>query len=99
MILRLFWPFLTINSKLLSFSAKLTICVSLPPQIAATDKEIDELAYQLYGLTDDEIKVVKGVWFRRQQKIINYPNCGLFVLNRNFFVFGDSRDNPLKTGL
>lgn len=43
-----------------SFSAKLTICVSLPPQIAATDKEIDELVYQLYDLTEDEIKVMKG---------------------------------------
>ena len=43
-----------------SFSVKPTFSVSLPPQIAAADKEIDELVYQLYGLTDDEIKVVKG---------------------------------------
>ena len=25
------------------------------------DKEIDELVYQLYGLTEDEIKIVEGV--------------------------------------
>ena len=29
-------------------------------QIAATDKEIDELVYELYGLTEVEIKIVEG---------------------------------------
>jgi hypothetical protein len=29
-------------------------------QIAATDKEIDRLVYDLYGLTDDEIAIVEG---------------------------------------
>ena len=29
-------------------------------QIAATDKEINRLVYQLYGLTDEEIAVVEG---------------------------------------
>jgi hypothetical protein len=29
-------------------------------QIDATDQQIDELVYQLYGLTDAEIKIVKG---------------------------------------
>lgn len=29
-------------------------------QIDATDKQIDALVYQLYGLTDDEIKIVEG---------------------------------------
>jgi len=29
-------------------------------QIAATDKQIDELVYELYGLTKDEIRVVEG---------------------------------------
>lgn len=33
---------------------------ALERQIAATDTEIDRLAYQLYGLTDDEIKIVEG---------------------------------------
>ena len=31
-------------------------------QIAATDKEINHLVYQLYGLTDEEIAVVEGKW-------------------------------------
>jgi len=30
-------------------------------QIAATDKQIDELVYELYGLTKAEIRVVEGV--------------------------------------
>ncbi|MBI4726175.1 hypothetical protein HY768_02950 [candidate division TA06 bacterium] len=29
-------------------------------KIAAVDKEIDELVYRLYGLTEAEIKVVEG---------------------------------------
>ncbi len=29
-------------------------------QIAATDTQIDRLVYDLYGLTEDEIKVVEG---------------------------------------
>jgi hypothetical protein len=29
-------------------------------QIAATDKEIDQLVYELYGLTDDEVRIVEG---------------------------------------
>ena len=29
-------------------------------QIKATDKNIDQLVYQLYGLTEEEIKVVEG---------------------------------------
>ena len=33
---------------------------ALERQIAATDTEIDRLVYQLYGLTDDEIKIVEG---------------------------------------
>jgi hypothetical protein len=28
-------------------------------QIAATDREIDQLVYQLYGLTDEEIRIVE----------------------------------------
>jgi hypothetical protein len=32
----------------------------LQRQIAATDKEIDRLVYDLYGLTDDEIAIVEG---------------------------------------
>jgi len=29
-------------------------------QIAATDREIDALVYELYGLTEEEIAVVEG---------------------------------------
>jgi hypothetical protein len=29
-------------------------------QIKATDKKIDQLVYQLYGLTEEEIKAVEG---------------------------------------
>ncbi|OGT03376.1 MAG: restriction endonuclease subunit R [Gallionellales bacterium RIFCSPLOWO2_12_FULL_59_22] len=32
----------------------------LQRQIAATDKQIDQLVYQLYGLTDEEIALVEG---------------------------------------
>ncbi len=35
-------------------------CNALTTQIAATDKEIDRMVYELYGLTPDEIKVVEG---------------------------------------
>ena len=33
---------------------------SLQRQIAATDKQIDNLVYELYGLTNDEIRIVEG---------------------------------------
>ncbi len=32
----------------------------LQRQIDATDKQIDQLVYQLYGLTEEEIKIVEG---------------------------------------
>ena len=32
--------------------------------IAATDREVDCLVYDLYGLTDDEIAVWRPVWLR-----------------------------------
>ena len=35
-------------------------CNSLSAQIAVTDKEIDRMVYELYGLTEEEIKVVEG---------------------------------------
>jgi RNA polymerase-binding transcription factor DksA len=31
-------------------------------QVAATDKQIDQLVYELCGLTDEEIGTVKGGW-------------------------------------
>lgn len=30
-------------------------------QIASTDREIDRLVYEMYGLTEDEIHIVEGV--------------------------------------
>lgn len=42
------------------FNQYKTDCNALSTQIAATDKQIDQLVYQLYGLTEDEIKVVEG---------------------------------------
>ncbi|NUO82790.1 hypothetical protein HUU05_22185 [candidate division KSB1 bacterium] len=32
---------------------------ALKRQIAATDRQIDHLVYELYGLTEDEIKIVE----------------------------------------
>jgi tRNA(Ile)-lysidine synthase TilS/MesJ len=32
----------------------------LQRQIAATDRQIDQLVYQLYGLTEEEIRIVEG---------------------------------------
>ena len=33
---------------------------ALEQEIADTDKAIDRLVYDLYGLTEDEIKIVEG---------------------------------------
>jgi hypothetical protein len=33
---------------------------ALQRQIDAADRQIDQLVYELYGLTDDEISVVEG---------------------------------------
>jgi predicted nucleic acid-binding Zn-ribbon protein len=32
----------------------------LQRQIDATDRQIDKLVYELYGLTEEEIKIVEG---------------------------------------
>ena len=42
------------------FNQYKTECQSLKTQIAATDKEIDKKVYELYGLTEDEVKEVEG---------------------------------------
>jgi len=39
---------------------------ALERQIAATDAQIDRLVYDLYGLTEDEIKIVEGQSAPRQ---------------------------------
>jgi hypothetical protein len=33
---------------------------SITRKIEATDRQIDELVYELYGLTEEEIKIVEG---------------------------------------
>ena len=33
---------------------------SIQRHIAATDKQIDQLVYELYGLTEEEIGIVEG---------------------------------------
>ena len=33
---------------------------SIKRQIAATDKQIDQLVYELHGLTEEEIRIVEG---------------------------------------
>jgi len=33
--------------------------IALKRQIAATDRQIDHLVYELYGLTEEEIKIVE----------------------------------------
>jgi len=40
----------------------------LERQIAATDRQIDELVYELYGLTEEEIKIVEGKEERMKDK-------------------------------
>jgi len=37
----------------------------LEREIAATDAEIDDLVYELYGITDDERKIIEGMAERR----------------------------------
>jgi hypothetical protein len=35
--------------------------LELQSQINQTDKEIDQMVYELYGLSDEEIKIVEGI--------------------------------------
>ena len=42
------------------FTKSLSILSPLKTRIKATDELIDEIVYRLYGLTEEEIKVVKG---------------------------------------
>jgi hypothetical protein len=36
------------------------VLAQLDAQIAATDRQIDRLVYELYGLTEEEVKLVEG---------------------------------------
>ena len=42
------------------FNQYKTVCTELTSAISATDAEIDTRVYALYGLTEDEIKVIEG---------------------------------------
>ncbi len=42
------------------FETKKAEAQALQQQINQTDKEIDAMVYELYGLTDDEIKIVEN---------------------------------------
>ena len=52
----------------------------LQRQIEATDRQIDQLVYELYGLTEEEIAIVEG---RRTIAVTALPGpaiCGKVVL-------------------
>ena len=42
------------------FNQYKTECLSIKTEIENTDKEIDKMVYELYGLSEDEVKVVEG---------------------------------------
>jgi uncharacterized protein YaaN involved in tellurite resistance len=42
------------------FDHSLSILEPLKARIKATDELIDEIVYRLYGLTEEEIRIVKG---------------------------------------
>ena len=42
------------------FNAEKQKAQALKTQIAQTDKEIDRMVYELYGLTEEEIRIVEG---------------------------------------
>ena len=43
------------------FNGNAAACQALSQQIAATDQEIDTRVFDLYGLTEEERKVVMGI--------------------------------------
>lgn len=42
------------------FEVKKKEALALKAEIDRTDKEIDQLVYELYGLTEEEIRIVEG---------------------------------------
>ena len=42
------------------FTKSMSILEPLKVRIKATDELIDEIVYRLYGLTEEEIRIVKG---------------------------------------
>ena len=52
-------------------------------RISYTDKKIHTLVYELYGLTEDEIKAVEGEWRKRMKKEVGFW-WGLFLGTKMF---------------
>lgn len=55
-------PFISCVERILSLTQSFDYLQNLAKQMQVKDyeKQIDELVYQLYGLTDEEIKIVEG---------------------------------------
>lgn len=53
-------PLFDPNADLTDYESLQVEIAHLSEQIEATDSLIDRIVYQLYGLTDDEIRVVEG---------------------------------------
>ena len=58
------WPALPVLS-----STEATLFQS---QIDTTHHQIDALVYELYGLTDEEIKLVEGLWQENHYDVVKF---------------------------
>ena len=61
-------PFIELADKMLSLNEHLKEIkdesaekAKIEKEIRETDKEIDKLVYELYGLTEEEIKIIEGM--------------------------------------
>jgi len=54
-----YWPWLALHQQLAAAKTP-TAKTTLQRQIDATDRQIDRLVYELYGLTEEEIGMVEG---------------------------------------
>ena len=50
------------------FNEYLTECRNFANQITATDKEIDRMVYELYGLTEEEVGVIEDTNSNKKDK-------------------------------
>ena len=48
--------------------------LELKAEIDRTDREIDQMVYELYGLTEEEIRIVEGNWFSNSYHHISPPS-------------------------
>jgi len=56
---------------------------TLQSQILATDRQIDRLVYELYGLTEEEIKIVEGTNLDASTAPHEEPDSGHSGYNRD----------------